>query len=89
MEREKLEIADATTKLTAIEDRRRALARQLEAIRSETEEVSMKVAEFQDRKSTFLPRALIAAHTLNWQATSRIGLRSLGKQIATSPNSLS
>ena len=48
LEREKAEIADATTKLMAIEDRKRALERQLEAIRADTEEWAIKLAEIQD-----------------------------------------
>lgn len=50
LEREKGEIADATAKLTQLENRKRAFAAQLDALRGELEEWSSKIQAIKEGK---------------------------------------
>lgn len=48
LEREKSEIADATAKLTQLENRKRSSAAQLDALRGELEEWSSKIQSIKE-----------------------------------------
>lgn len=95
LEREKQELGDATARLGTIEERKRALTRQLEGIKVDIDEWSNKLRDRQEGEWVPTPpsqaavmRSLVSDGSIrhNLQPTRRSRLRSTNKQAETGPS---